>query len=84
MSRVKVLVEKTKKSKDGRNKAVSKAGEIVNALLAPASQVANLLNTLGSIYPPCSIAGGVLQVSGEYTSNLVKLILSDLLGNRRS
>ena len=62
MASTKTLVEKAKASKDGRNKIVSKASDIVNALLEPASQVANLLNGLGAFFPPCGVAGSVLQV----------------------
>ncbi|EJD06690.1 uncharacterized protein FOMMEDRAFT_17172 [Fomitiporia mediterranea MF3/22] len=61
MSRAKTSVEKAKVSKEGRNKVVAKASEIVKALLEPASQVSNLLNFLGNFYPPCGTAGTILQ-----------------------
>ena len=63
MSKAKPGIEKAKASKDGRNKIVSKASDVVNALLEPASKVADLLKFVGNFYPPCSAAGSVLQVS---------------------
>ncbi len=62
MSKAKPGIEKAKASKEGRSKVVSKAGEVVNALLEPASKVADLLKFVGNFYPPCGIAGGILQV----------------------
>ncbi|KAH9994636.1 hypothetical protein BJV77DRAFT_1066635 [Russula vinacea] len=46
--------------KDNRHKVVSKASEIVNALLEPASQVANLLDGIGALFPPCKVASNTL------------------------
>ncbi|KAI0055964.1 hypothetical protein BV25DRAFT_1921375 [Artomyces pyxidatus] len=60
MARTQGAVQKAQTSKDGRNKAVAKASEIVNALLEPAAQVANLLDGLGGGFPPCKLAGNVL------------------------
>ncbi|KLO11799.1 hypothetical protein SCHPADRAFT_455148 [Schizopora paradoxa] len=61
MSKAKPGIEKAKASKDGRKKIVSKASEVVNALLEPASKVADLLKFVGNFYPPCTVAGSVLQ-----------------------
>ena len=62
MSKARAGVEKAQTSKENRNKVVSKASEIVNALLEPASQVANLLDGLGGIFPPCKVASNTLAV----------------------
>ena len=48
MSKARTSVEKAQASKENRQKVVSKASEIVNALLEPASQVANLLDGIAS------------------------------------
>jgi hypothetical protein len=63
MSKARTSVEKARASKENRNKVVSKASEIVNALLEPASQVANLLDGIGAMFPPCKVASNILAVS---------------------
>ncbi|KAI0051584.1 hypothetical protein FA95DRAFT_1554409 [Auriscalpium vulgare] len=60
MSKTRASVEKTQRSQETRNKIISKASEIVNALLEPASQVANLLDGLGGVFPPCKVASNAL------------------------
>ncbi len=62
MSKARTSVEKARASKEGRQKVVSKASEIVNALIEPASQVANLLDGIGALFPPCKIASNTLAV----------------------
>lgn len=62
MSKARTSVEKARASKENRQKVVSKASEIVNALLEPASQVANLLDGIGALFPPCKIASNTLAV----------------------
>jgi len=62
MSKARTSVEKARTSKENRQKVVSKASEIVNALLEPASQVANLLDGIGALFPPCKIASNTLAV----------------------
>lgn len=62
MAKTQVAVEKTKNSKDGKNKVLAKAGEIVDAMLEPASKVASLLKAAGTFYPPCGVAGDLLEV----------------------
>ena len=62
MSKTRTSVEKARASKENRQKVVSKASEIVNALLEPASQVANLLDGLAAMFPPCKIASNTLAV----------------------
>ena len=44
---------------------MSKASGVVNALLEPASKVADLLKFAGIFYSPCTAAGTALQVSGS-------------------
>ena len=62
MSKARAGVEKARASKENRQKVVSKASEIVNALLEPASQVANLLDGIGALFPPCKVASNTLAV----------------------
>lgn len=62
MSKARTSVEKARASKENRQKVVSKASEIVNALLEPATQVANLLDGIGALFPPCKIASNTLAV----------------------
>lgn len=62
MSKARTSVEKAQASKENRRKVVSKASEIVNALLEPASQVANLLDGIGALFPPCKVASNTLAV----------------------
>jgi hypothetical protein len=62
MSKARTSVEKAQASKENRNKVVSKASEIVNALLEPAMQVANLLDGIGAMFPPCKVASNILAV----------------------
>ena len=62
MSKARTSVEKARTSKENRQKVVSKASEIVNALLEPASQVANLLDGIGALFPPCKVASNTLAV----------------------
>ena len=73
MSKAKPGIEKAKASKDGRKKIVSKAGEVVNALLEPASKVADLLKFVGNFYPPCTAAGSILQVSASTMCYIIAL-----------
>ncbi|KLO11793.1 hypothetical protein SCHPADRAFT_891325 [Schizopora paradoxa] len=61
MSKAKPGIERAKASKENRNKVVAKASEVVNALLEPASKVADLLKFVGTFYPPCGAAGSILQ-----------------------
>jgi hypothetical protein len=62
MSKARTSVEKARTSKENRQKVISKASEIVNALLEPASQVANLLDGIGALFPPCKVASNTLAV----------------------
>ncbi|KAH9960627.1 hypothetical protein BC827DRAFT_1268032 [Russula dissimulans] len=62
MSKARTSVEKARNSKGNQNKVVSKASEVVNALLEPASQVVNLLNGIGAFFPPCKVASNTLSV----------------------
>jgi len=62
MAKTRTNVEKAQASKENRNKVVSKASEIVNALLEPASQVVNLLDGIGALFPPCKLASNILAV----------------------
>jgi hypothetical protein len=62
MSKARTSVEKVQASKENRNKVISKASEIVNALLEPATQVANLLDGIGAMFPPCKVASNILTV----------------------
>ncbi|KAH9991978.1 hypothetical protein BJV74DRAFT_407332 [Russula compacta] len=62
MSKARTGVDKARTSKENRNKVVSKASEIVNALLEPALQVANLLDGIGAFFPPCKVASNTLAV----------------------
>jgi hypothetical protein len=54
-----------KSSKEDRNKAVAKAGEVVGpALLAPSRHVIKLLRGLGgTLFPPCKQVSSSLAVS---------------------
>lgn len=80
MSKARTSVEKAKASKDNRNKIVSKASGIVNALLEPASQVANLLNGLGGLFAPCGVAGNMLKVRIQRREWFIVSTLSSLVG----
>jgi hypothetical protein len=62
MTKAQVSLAKVQANKDTRNKVISKASDIVNALLDPALQVANLLDGLGGMFPPCKVASNTLQV----------------------
>jgi uncharacterized coiled-coil DUF342 family protein len=68
MSKTRASVEKARSSKENRQKLVSKASEIVNALLEPASQVANLLDGISALFPPCKVASNTLAVRAIPTS----------------
>jgi hypothetical protein len=69
MSKTRTSVEKARVSKENRNKVVSKASEIVNALLEPASQVANLLDGIGAFFPPCLATGTALAVRAFFATS---------------
>ncbi|KAI0320000.1 hypothetical protein OF83DRAFT_1107436 [Amylostereum chailletii] len=77
MSRTKVVLDKTKATKDARSKAVSKASSIVSALLDPALQVANLLDGVGAMFPPCKVASntlaGIVTVEQNRRDNDVRI-----------
>ncbi|EJD06689.1 uncharacterized protein FOMMEDRAFT_17171 [Fomitiporia mediterranea MF3/22] len=79
MSKARVTLERAKESKDGRSKIVSTASEVVHTLLEPAYQVANLLQTLGSVCPPCKAAGQTLQsivaLESKRRENDVRIVL---------
>ena len=62
MERTKTQIDKSTAAKDSRSKAVSKASSIVSALLDPALQVANLLDGVGALFPPCKVASNTLNV----------------------
>lgn len=62
MSKARTSVEKAQASKENRQKVVSKASEIVKALLDPALQVADLLDGIGALFPPCKITSNTLAV----------------------
>jgi isopropylmalate/homocitrate/citramalate synthase len=71
MSKTRTSVEKAQASKENRNKVVSKASEIVNALLEPASQVVNLLDGIGALFPPCKLASNILAVCAISAASLI-------------
>ena len=62
MAKNKAGLDKTLANKESRNKVISKASSVVNALLEPAHQVANLLDGLGGVFPPCKVASNTLAV----------------------
>lgn len=62
MANNKAGLDKTLANKESRNKIISKASGVVNALLDPAHQVANLLDGLGGMFPPCKVASNTLAV----------------------
>ena len=62
MAKNKAGLDKTLSNKDSRNKIISKASGVVNALLDPAHQVANLLDGIGGMFPPCKVASNTLAV----------------------
>ncbi len=62
MLKARTGVERAQASKENRRKVVSKASEIVNILLDPALQVANLLDGIGGLFPPCKVASNTLAV----------------------
>jgi len=70
MSKARTGVEKARVSKENRNRVVSKASEIVHALLEPASQVANLLDGIGAMIPPCKVASNILAVCAVSPTSL--------------
>ncbi|KAI0031330.1 hypothetical protein K488DRAFT_71494 [Vararia minispora EC-137] len=61
MAKTQTSLAKAQADKEGRNKVISKASDIVNALLDPALQVANLLDGLGGFFPPCKVTSNTLQ-----------------------
>jgi hypothetical protein len=69
MSKARASVEKAQASKENRDKVVSKASEVVNALLEPASQVANLLDGIGGMFPPCKVASNTLAVRTSFPAS---------------
>lgn len=71
MAKTRTSVEKAQASKENRNKVVSKASEIVNVLLEPASQVVNLLDGIGALFPPCKLASNVLAVRAISAASLI-------------
>ena len=71
MAKTRTSVEKARASKENRNKVVSKASEIVNVLLEPASQVVNLLDGIGALFPPCKLAGNILAVRAISAASLI-------------
>ena len=62
MAKNKAGLDKTLSNKDSRNRIISKASGVVNALLDPAHQVANLLDGIGGMFPPCKVASNTLAV----------------------
>lgn len=73
MARTQTTIARDTSSKDKRNKAVSAASKVVRNMLNPASQVANLLDGIGAIFPPCKVASNILAVSttwGYFTEDL--------------
>jgi hypothetical protein len=62
MSKARTGVEKAQASKENQNKVISKASEIINALLKPATQVVNLLDGIGALFPPCKVSSNILSV----------------------
>jgi hypothetical protein len=63
MSTARANVETAKSSKEGRNKVVAKASEVVGALLTPGRHVVGLLSGLGALFPPCKQVSSALAVS---------------------
>jgi len=62
MSTARPKIEKAKASKEDRNNVVSKASEVVGALLAPGRQVVDFLGALGPVFPPCKQVSNTLAV----------------------
>ncbi|KAF8483416.1 hypothetical protein DFH94DRAFT_309695 [Russula ochroleuca] len=60
MSTARANVETAKSSKEGRNKVVAKASEVVGALLTPGRHVVGLLSGLGALFPPCKQVSSAL------------------------
>ncbi|VDC03756.1 unnamed protein product [Peniophora sp. CBMAI 1063] len=69
MSKNKASLDKTMTNKETRNKIISKASGVVNALLDPAHQVANLLDGIGGVFPPCKVASNTLAAIVELEQN---------------
>jgi hypothetical protein len=62
MATARANVQMAQASKEDRNKVVAKAGEVVEALLAPSRHVVNLLSALSALFPPCKLVSGTLAV----------------------
>ena len=63
MSMARADVQTTKSSKKGRNKVVSKANEVVGALLTPGRHVVVFLSGLGVLFSPFKQVSSALAVS---------------------
>jgi hypothetical protein len=63
MSMTRANVETAKSSKEDRNKVVSKASEVVGALLTPGRHVVGLLSGLGALFSPFKPVSSALAVS---------------------
>ena len=63
---MKTAESKAKSTKSKHGKVVAGLSSTVKYMLAPATQAADLLEAVGSIYPPCSIIAKVLGVSYLY------------------
>ena len=60
-------VQTTKSSKKGRNKVVSKANEVVGALLTPSRHVVVFLSGLGVLFSPFKQVSSALAVSIDFS-----------------
>ncbi|KZV76858.1 hypothetical protein PENSPDRAFT_569028, partial [Peniophora sp. CONT] len=69
MAKNKAGLDKTLTNKESRNKIISKASGVVNALLDPAHQVANLLDGVGGMFPPCKVVSNTLAAIVELEQN---------------
>lgn len=78
LAQAKASIDKDKSSKDRRNKAVSIASKAMKNMLSPAAQVANLLDGVGAIFPPCKTASNILTVSTLWDPGFVYSLSSML------
>jgi len=87
MAKARTDVEKACASKEDRNKVVSKASEVVNALLEPASQVANLLDGICASFPLCKLASNTLCVASPlylFRFHLARALVKLEIGRREN
>ena len=68
MSMARANIQTAKSSKEDRNKVVTKANEVVGALLIPSRHAVGLLSGLGALFSPFKQVSSALAVSVSFST----------------